>query len=132
MAQTMKLSERDIQSAVFQWRRVRVNQEPRLRWLHAIPNGSQRTGPGWGTALAEGLTRGVPDMCLPVPELAHDSNRVFHGLYIEVKTLNGQLTQEQEEWINGLRSMNYRAEICRTVDQTIDTICHYLRIERGY
>lgn len=132
----MNPNEHEIQATVFDWRARMVNQHPELRWLHAIPNGGKRPGRTATQMAREGVTRGVPDVCLPVPKGVERVDGWYTcdamGLYIEIKTLKGTTTPEQEEWIDGLRKNGYRAEICRGVDATIDMICDYLSIERGY
>lgn len=125
----MTPTEHEIQATVFDWRAHMVNQHPQLRWLHAIPNGGKRDGKTAALMQREGVTRGVPDICLPVP-VERGWGRYF-GLYIEVKTEKGALTQEQEQWIDYLRHAGYRAQVCRGVDAVLDEICEYLSIERG-
>ena len=126
----MSETEHEIQATVFDWRQRMVNQNPPLAWLYAIPNGGERTGRAGKMMKAEGVRPGVPDICLPV-SVSRGWGRWF-GLYIEIKTLTGTLSDEQAVWIDGLRALGYRAEVCRGVDETLDTICDYLSIERGY
>jgi hypothetical protein len=112
--------EHEIQETVFQWIDVHRGQHPELRWVHAIPNGEKRP-PRTGAQLKrQGVRRGVPDISCPVPRHG------FHGLYIEVKTLSGELSGEQEEWIDGLRSMGYKADVLRSVPSICGRLVEYL------
>ena len=126
----MTPTEHQIQSAVFDWRAKIVGQYPLLRWLHSIPNGMRATPEVGKWMVAEGLTRDVPDICLPVPVKRGWGH--YCGLWIEVKTETGRVRTGQREWIDYLRKAGYRAEICRGVDAVIAEICEYLGIERGY
>ena len=129
-------TENQIQATVIQWRDRMTPQHPELRWLFAIPNGEKRDPIVGAKLKAQGVVRGVPDLCLPVPTREYDSDfrmiTGYYGLFIEVKTLIGKLKDEQAEWRDYLRLAGYRAEVCRGVDATLDTICEYLSIERGY
>lgn len=98
---------------------------PALRMLHAIPNAGKRSKRVGGQMVAEGLRKGVPDMCLPV------ACGDFHGLYIELKAQGGRVSDVQKEWIAALRAQGYRAEVCVGADAAWDVICEYLDISRG-
>jgi len=71
--------------------------------------------------LAEGLKKGVPDLCLPVARGKH------HGLYIELKKPKGsRLSTDQEMWISALQKQGYRAQVCYGWREARDTILSYL------
>ncbi len=88
--------------------------------LHAIPSGGHRHKATAARLKAEGVRRGVPDLCLPVPR----SGR--HGLYIELKTEQGKPTPEQLGWIQALRRQGYEARVCRGWEQARGLIEGYL------
>lgn len=123
-------SEHEIQCAVINWRDTMGHLHPALKRLHAIPNGARVSKGVAGKLKAEGLTAGVPDLFLPHPRKMGWGR--YYGLYIEVKTEKGKVSKEQRDWIQYLRKAGYRAEVCRGVDDTIDEICDYLEIKRGY
>lgn len=91
--------------------------------LYAIPNGGHRHPATAAKLKAEGVKRGVPDLCLPVPRGG------FNGLYLEMKADGGRPTVEQRAWIDALRELGYRAEVCVGWDAARETIKAYLEIK---
>lgn len=89
--------------------------------LVAIPNGGKRH---MKTALAmkqEGVSKGFPDLFLPVP------NSKFHGLFIEMKRQKGgTLSKEQKAWIEHLNSAGYQAVMCKGFLEAKEVIECYL------
>lgn len=88
--------------------------------LFAIPNGGLRSH---STALKlqrEGLKPGVPDLFLAFPVAGK------HGLFIEMKTPEGQLSREQKECIAWLESHDYQTVVCKTLQQFKDAVNNYL------
>jgi hypothetical protein len=119
------MSEHTEQVAVIQWSQYAICQEPALRWLYAVPNGTRTSFGVANKMTAEGVKKGVPDLCLPVPR------RGFHGLYIEMKTIyasgkKGNVKPEQQAWINELLGMGYYADVCYSADEAIDRLKWYL------
>lgn len=101
-------SEHDHQVAVMQWVAIEGRAKfEALRWLHAIPNGGGRTMSVAASMKAEGVKRGVPDLCLPYPVAG------YHGLYLELKTpkayamKNHNLSEYQLEWVDYLAEQGY-------------------------
>lgn len=97
-----------------------------LRRLYAIPNGGQRDKITAGKLKAEGVKRGVPDICLPLPmykEPCAGSARIgtfaqYCGLYVEMKRPKaegqraGSTSDDQDDWIAYLRSVGYAVSVC--------------------
>jgi hypothetical protein len=102
-----KRSEHAEQTALMTWCRYNRARWPELDLLYAIPNGGHRHIAVAGKMKAEGVRRGVPDLCLPV------ARGLWHGLYIELKTSTGRTTPEQREWIARLQGQGYRVEVCK-------------------
>lgn len=123
-------TEHQIQCAVIDWRNTMAHLHPALKRLHAIPNGARMSKGTAGKMKAEGLTAGVPDLFLP--HSAKFGWGHYCGLYIEVKTEKGRVSDDQQDWIQYLRKAGYRAEVCRGVDEVIAEVCQYLGIKRGY
>lgn len=93
---------------------------PELALFHAIPNGGHRGKRTAGMLKAEGVRRGVPDYCLPVPRGGH------HGLYLELKTTDGRLSPEQRQWLALLEANGYRAVMCRGWEEAWAVVRDYL------
>lgn len=113
-------SEHAEQAALFRWAEYARARLPELSLLFAIPNGGHRNKVTAARLKAEGVKRGVPDVCLPV------ARGGAHGLYIELKAGSGRATVEQIGWIRALRRQGYAAKVCRGWEETRDAIERYL------
>lgn len=115
-------TEAQHQAAVIKW-----SQQPtiRSRWpelalLHHIPNGGTRDPVEAKHLKQQGVKRGVPDLCLPVPRGG------FHGLYIEMKTEQGRASEEQRWWGDQLTNQGYCWSVCRGWEIAVRVIEAYL------
>lgn len=108
------------QAALVRWATFARARLPDLALLYAIPNGGHRHKATAARLKAEGVKRGVPDVCLPV------ARGGSHGLYIELKTGRGRPTPEQLGWIRALRRQGYVAEVCHGWQQARTAIEDYL------
>lgn len=108
--------------AVALCRMARIHQakHPHLRMLFAVPNGGDRHRIVAAKMKAEGVKPGVPDYLLPVPRGA------FVGLAIELKSMTGYASREQKQWIEDLRALGWRAEVCRGWEAAWGVIVEYL------
>lgn len=110
------------QAAVIAWAAYQQRRYPELELLYAIPNGHWRHKATAGKLKAEGVRRGVPDLCLPVPR------GPYHGLYLELKRRRGgKLTRAQRGWLERLGAQGYRAVVIRGADEAIRELEHYLQ-----
>lgn len=96
--------------------------------VFAIPNGTYLNGTRLQRAKqmnklkAEGLSKGVPDLFIPVP-----FNKK-HGLFIEMKRIKGSSTSaEQKAWIHDLNYSGYEAVICKGGAEAIEKIEEYIK-----
>lgn len=95
-------------------------KDDRFGDIYAIPNGGVRH---IGVAVklkAEGVRKGMLDLCLPV------SNKYYHALYIEMKIKPNKLTPEQVETIIRLRKRGNAAGVCWSAIQAFEIIERYL------
>lgn len=67
-----------------------------------------------------GVKPGVPDLFLPVPR------GKFHGLFIELKSSTGRLTDNQRQWLQDLAASGYAACVCFGFDEAKNDILKYL------
>ncbi len=72
-----------------------------------------------------GMKKGVPDLMLPIPM------KGYHGLFIELKTDKGRLSQEQKNWIKALTTFGYKAAVCRGWEEAKDTLEEYINDDRA-
>jgi hypothetical protein len=113
------------QVALLEWAWARLQVFPELEMLFAIPNGGHRKASVAGKLRAEGVKRGVPDICLPV------ARGGYHGLFIEMKAVDGRPTADQKNWIAMLNMQGYRATVCKGWEAARDEIVAYLAEKTG-
>lgn len=118
---TVVPTEHEEQAALVRWAGYSRSRYPQLEWLYAIPNGGVRA---WKTAAllkAEGVKRGVPDLCLPVPM------GPFHGAYIEMKRIaESRVTDAQNLWRSHLQASGYAYCLAEGFEPARDFLIAYL------
>lgn len=103
-------SEHAHQCALMQWIST-VWRHPLGRLVFAVPNGGERRAHVGASMAAEGVKRGVPDLCWPVT-IGNGK-----GLWIELKTpsreraKNGGCTDDQVKWHQDLLEQGYAVAI---------------------
>ena len=103
----MRDSEHHLQTACVGWFRI---QYPHLATLlFAVPNGGARNEITGARLKDEGVTAGVADLLLLVPNGTH------HGLAIEMKTRTGRQSESQRMWQAAVEAQGYRYEVVRDV-----------------
>jgi hypothetical protein len=114
-------SEHQEQKALIQWCALQHKRLPGIERLYAIPNGGSRSKATAGKLKAEGVRKGVFDLCLPV------ARGGFFGLYIEMKSSDGSVSPEQRVEYDRLWRDGYFADVCFGMDQARYRIEWYLR-----
>jgi hypothetical protein len=110
-------SESQIQSAAVSLFEFRQAQDARYCNIYAVPNGGYGLTPQTGARLKrEGLKRGVPDLIVDVAMYK------YHGLRIEVKKPNGDISAFQQIWERRLISQGYAHAYCTSTDQIIKLV----------
>lgn len=115
----LKRSEAGEQRALVEAIAWHANQRPALALLYAVPNGGARHYAVAAQLKAEGVRRGVPDLCLPV------ARGGYHGLYVEMKTKGGQVRPEQKVWLAALAAEGYYTAVCWSADEAERLILAY-------
>ena len=118
----MKHQESTLQRLCVKWFRLQYPQLALL--LHANPNGGKRSRIEAAIMKGEGVTAGVPDLELNVPSCS------FPGLFIEMKSEKGTLSESQRNVIIELENQGYKVAVCRTFDEFKQTIESYLEKTR--
>jgi len=112
------MTENEEQKQLIQWCRTR----PELQFLFHIPNESVG-GQGWRIRNRQlGVKSGVPDLMLPIP------SHGYHGLFIEMKTKTGRLSEHQRRWIEALNKFGYLAVVAHGWEEAKCSILSYLQI----
>lgn len=115
-------TESDEQKLLFEWIEWAKVKYPELALCFHIPNGGSRHPIEARNFKLQGVRAGVPDICLPVP------NMHYTALYIELKRKNGgRLSDEQRGWIDALNRVGNLAVVCHGFEEARDTILEYLR-----
>lgn len=118
-------TEEEEQKALIEWAHLHELKYPDLKWLFAIPNGGLRHPVIAKKLKAEGVKRGVPDLCLPVPRAP------YSGLFLELKASGGRLSPAQILWLTALNLLGYYATVCEGWDAARKVIEQYLTQRLG-
>ncbi len=109
------------QQKFIEWCKLSKCKYHNLDRIFAIPNGGYRAAREAAKLKREGVTSGVPDLCLPVPRHG------YHGLYIEMKHGKGKPSANQKEWINYLNEVGYKAVLAWEFEGAVKVIEDYYR-----
>ena len=88
----------------------------------AIPNGGTRKAREAIKLKAEGVLAGMPDLF--IAEIVGN----FHGLFIEMKSEGGVLSQEQKKIHAQLLLRGYAVQVCRSFEEGKIAVEKYLAI----
>lgn len=117
----MRHIEDDNQAMVMQWARMARFGEDRVAdYLHHSPNGGKRNLREAVRLKAQGLMSGYPDLHLFV------ARRGYHGLFIEMKSPKGRLSENQKIVIARLVEQGHRVTVCNSFESAKDEIIWYL------
>lgn len=114
------LEEWQIQKAVFDWAKLNENAYPCLKYMIGTLSEGKRDPKRAGIAKSMGLKRGFPDIFLPV------SHKYAKGLFIELKTPSGKVSEFQEGYMSFLIKMGYSVAVCHSSEEAIGMILDYL------
>lgn len=119
----MKHIESAHQAQVVEWSRwafkANPKRYPHLDMLHCSLNGVKLSGTQAKIAKGQGMLSGVPDLFLPVPKNG------FHGLFIEMKSEKGRVTENQHWFLTNADSLGYKTVVCYSAKDAISAIQSY-------
>jgi hypothetical protein len=115
-----KASEYAEQCAFVEWCEWNRGKYPELEMLMSIPLGGKRDEATGAMLKRSGTKAGYPDIALNV------ARGGYHGLFIELKTGKGKLSEAQRRWITKLRTQGNYAVVCFGADQAIAVTTEYL------
>ncbi len=127
-------SEYQEQQAVCEWWAIyAAAHKLDERLLMAIPNGAHLAGDGRMRAIqmtklkATGLRPSAPDLLLAKPAMIPTSVFLaYHGLFIEMKRLDGKLSADQHSFGMLLQSQGYAWTVAKGAKEAIRAISAYL------
>jgi hypothetical protein len=96
-----------------------VSRIPELELLFAIPNGGARSKRTAGRLKAEGVKPAIPDLMWPV------ARGTYHGLFVEMKRIDGHARPDQREMQEKLRGQGYWVLTCQGADAAFQAVMHY-------
>ena len=123
----MAIREDQHQMTLIRWKQQPsiMAQWPELALLYHVPN-ERICDPRYGKKLRlMGVRRGVPDLCLPV------ARGRYHGLYIEMKSEDGDTTSDQEWWGEKLQAQGYAWKVCHGYEPAIEVLKWYMSLPAG-
>lgn len=110
------LSEQCIQKTIIQW--VRMQPTIKNLVLHFANEGKRSDR--YGRLLKDlGLRPGVADLFIAMP------SHGFCGAWIELKSENGIVSLVQKKFLQDMKEQCYYTEVCRSIDEGINTIKWY-------
>ena len=117
-SKTRSHTESNEQIAAMDWLRA---QYPKIA-LHTLHIGNERKASYWAGYIMKqmGVLKGASDLFMAWPCGG------YHGLFIEVKSKIGKPTVEQTAFLQRMKAVGYRAEICYGADEVINTMKDYL------
>lgn len=98
-------TEDEEQTWLFSWAAAQMGRFPELELMHHVPNGGKRLKSEVVRFRAMGVKAGVSDV-------SSCTARKYHGLYIEMKALDGRLTSEQKNFLTAVRKQGYFGVVC--------------------
>ena len=133
--------EQDIQKAIVQWADVtrmstlltmpdkwpaEVSDSKLGEWLYHIPNGGGRSAAEAGIFKAMGVRKGVFDLHLPIPVYYPGWHDVRAGLYFEVKSTDGRMSEDQKAFESRMFLVGHTMTHGRSVEQFHQAVREYL------
>lgn len=115
-------TESNEQIAAMDWLRA---QHPNIA-LHTLHIGNERKASYYAGYIMKrmGVLKGASDLFMAWPCGG------FHGLFIEVKSKIGRPSAEQKAFLQRMREVGYRAEICYGAEEVINTMKEYIAYDK--
>lgn len=131
-----KHTERDAQTALFKFLREWQERYPDLKGINASMNGAffgyDSAAPiRAAQAVAAGMLPGVWDIHVPLPRFDPAVGGSIHGMYIEMKSATGRLTEEQERFGAAMKRRGYVCVVARSWEEAARAIVDYAGIRNA-
>lgn len=89
--------------------------------MYAIPNGGSRNAVEGYRLKLQGVLAGIPDLHIPI------ARKGYHGMYIENKSPDGTISDNQEEKIRLLKHLGYYVIVSHDWSYAKEMIEEYLQ-----
>jgi hypothetical protein len=120
----VKYAEAEMQAAILRWFNTQYPQYQGL--LVGYPAGLNLNLKTRVRMKATGLTPGFPDLQLLIPGALRSDGKISPGLFLELKTVKGRVSEVQKEYHDKLSNQDYTVVICRSFYEAVDWIKSYL------
>ena len=119
--------ESEMQRALIKWWAVECKKfgVPECL-LFSIPNGGNWDAKRGSIMKLEGQRKGAPDLCLAISRRRCPESDGPYMLFIELKTPNGVVSNEQGLFRIHLRDQGYQHEVCHSLEEAQKVITEYL------
>lgn len=116
-------TESNEQIAAMDWLRA---QHPNIA-EHTLHIGNERKATHFAGYIMKrmGVLKGASDLFMAWPSGG------YHGLFIEVKSKTGRPSSFQKAFLQRMRDVGYRAEICYGAEEVINTMKEYIGFYQG-
>ena len=119
----MRNEETNLQITLVQWLRLRY---PRLIFSSSAHAGIKMDIRSGALAKHLGYHRGWPDLFFAEPR------GKYHGMFLELKTLDGRPSKEQTELLEEVDARGYRTIIAYGFDEAVKEVNDYMKLKPGY
>lgn len=115
--------EAEVQTSICQVLPFIYEQYPGLDLIFHIPNQrGSRSAQDNARLKRMGVKAGIPDFFLPVRK------GKYHGLFIEIKSQKGKLSDTQKEVISKINEQGYAVQVVKSVDDFLSMIDEYYKL----
>lgn len=118
--------EKDIQKALFAWKKTHLRECPILNALFAVPNGIWTFKSMAAEMVRQGLTKGIQDVIF----LAPSADGKYHGLLIEIKIPSEKAVESDEQiyYRHFFAELGFRTEVFRFWEDAAGAIIEHVRL----
>jgi len=126
------VSEHDLQSAYFDWVKIKAITNEKYKLIYANVNQNillskmpvKQRYYILNYMKKEGLKSGVPDVIIPFHKIIN--NKIYSNLYIEFKSNKGKLSLFQKNMIARLKKYNNGVCVTNDLDTAINATLHWI------
>lgn len=118
----IEATERQIEKAIFDW--LKYHKDVGDYAFKIANEAGSRSTHEMKSLVDRGLKPGFPDIGILIP----NDNIGYHGLFLELKTKKGRLSNVQKIWLKRLEDKKYMARAVYGLDEAIEIISLYAEI----